>query len=166
MLVRIRSFVSLVVGGLLGLGAGFALGIFLYPYIFLADIVGTDEVSEPAARQVVARGTFIHANPSDPIHYGKGDVTVYQDLVHFEANFEVGPGPKYHVYLVPEANVDPSSDVARTMFVDLGRLRAFKGSQNYDVPEGVDLAKFPSVVIWCEQFGVLISPAALKTGGT
>ena len=159
--MRIRSFVSLVVGGLLGLGAGFALGIFLYPYIFLADIVGADEVSEPAARQVVARGTFIHANPSDPIHYGKGDVTVYRDLVHLEANFEVGPGPKYHVYLVPEGNVEPSTDVSKTMFVDLGRLRAFKGSQNYDVPEGMDLAKYPSVVIWCEQFGVLISPAAL-----
>ena len=30
-----------------------------------------------------------------------------------------------------------------------------------DIPDGVDLAKYPSVVIWCEQFGVLISPAPL-----
>jgi hypothetical protein len=65
------------------------------------------------------------------------------------------------VYLVPEAEVVASTNVARTMFVDLGRLRAFKGSQNYDVPAGLDLAKFGSVVIWCEQFGVLISPARL-----
>ena len=47
------------------------------------------------------------------------------------------------------------------MFVDLGRLRAFKGSQKYPIPAGVDLAKFPSVVIWCQQFSVLISPADL-----
>jgi len=47
------------------------------------------------------------------------------------------------------------------MFVDLGRLRAFKGSQNYELPAGVDVAKYASVVIWCEQFGVLISPAKL-----
>jgi hypothetical protein len=73
----------------------------------------------------------------------------------------VGPGPKFHVYLVPERDVQPGTEVARTMFVDLGRLRAFKGSQNYELPEGIDLAKYPSVVIWCEQFGVLISPAAL-----
>jgi hypothetical protein len=158
--VRVRSFVSFVVGGLLGIASGFALGIFLYPYIFLADIVGADKV-DAAARQVAARGAFIHANPSDPIHYGKGDVTVYRDLVHLEANFEVGPGPKYHVYLVPERDVKPDTDVAKTMFVDLGRLRAFKGSQNYELPEGVDLGKYSSVVIWCEQFGVLISPAAL-----
>jgi hypothetical protein len=157
----LRSFVSFVVGGLLGLAAGFAIGIFVYPYIFLADIVASEEVDGATRRQVVARGTFIHANPSDPIHHGRGDATVYQDLVHLEANFEVGPGPKYHVYLVPEENVTPDTDVAKTMFVDLGRLRAFKGSQNYDVPEGVDLAKYPSLVIWCEQFGVLISPAKL-----
>jgi len=55
----------------------------------------------------------------------------------------------------------PSTNVERTMFVDLGRLRAFKGSQNYDIPAGVEIAKFGSVVIWCEQFGVLISPGKL-----
>jgi hypothetical protein len=48
------------------------------------------------------------------------------------------------------------------MFVDLGRLRAFKGSQVYDIPPGLDLKKYPSVVIWCEHFSVLISPARLE----
>jgi len=157
-----KYIVILVVGALLGSAAGFALGIFFYPYIFLADIVASDQVDNKSARKIVATGTFIHANPGDPIHYGKGKVTAYQDLVHLEGDFEVGPGPKFHVYLVPEKNVIPSTNVARTMFVDLGRLRAFKGSQNYPVPAGADLNRFGSVVIWCEQFGVLISPAALK----
>ena len=157
-----KSIIIFVVGGLLGTAAGFALGVFVYPYIFLADIVAMEKVDDKPARKIVATGTFIHANPGDPIHYGKGKVTAYQDLVHLESDFEVGPGPKFHVYLVPEKTVVPSTNVARTLFVDLGRLRAFKGSQNYPVPEGVDLAKFGSVVIWCEQFGVLISPAALK----
>jgi hypothetical protein len=48
------------------------------------------------------------------------------------------------------------------MFVDLGRLRAFKGSQVYSIPAGVDLKSYGSVVIWCEHFGVLISPARLE----
>jgi hypothetical protein len=52
------------------------------------------------------------------------------------------------------------------MFVDLGRLRAFKGSQNYPIPAGLDAKSFRSVVIWCEQFGVLISPATLKLAGS
>jgi hypothetical protein len=119
-------------------------------------------VADQAQRNVLARGEFIHANPLDPIHYGKGRVTLYEGVLHLEPDFEVGPGPKYHVYLVPEKNVLPSTSVERTMFVDLGRLKAFKGSQNYDIPAGVDVAKYDSAVIWCEQFSVLISPAALK----
>ena len=157
-----KSILVFVIGGLLGAMGGFALGIFVYPYIFLADVVAAERVENPASRKVLARGTFIHANPSDPIHHGKGRVTVYEGLVHLEPDFEVGPGPKFHVYLVPEKNVRPSTNVARTMYVDLGRLKAFKGGQNYPVPQGVSPLKYDSVVIWCEHFGVLISPAALK----
>lgn len=156
-----KYIVVFVIGGILGTAAGFALGIFVYPYIFLADIVATEKVESPDLRKVVARGTFIHANPSDPIHYGKGRVTVYEDLLHLESDFEVGPGPKFHVYLVPERDITPSTNVAKLMYVDLGRLRAFKGSQNYPIPAGVDLARYETVVIWCEQFGVLVSPARL-----
>jgi len=50
--------------------------------------------------------------------------------------------------------------------VDLGLLRAFKGGQNYKVPAGIDLSKYKSVVIWCEIFGVLISPAKLDFRGS
>ena len=159
-----RNVLIFVLGGLIGGAGGFALGIFVYPFIFLSDIVGTERVENPAARKVIARGTFIHANPSDPIHYGRGRVTVYESLLHLEGDFEVGPGPKFHVYLVPERNVTPSTRVAQTMYVDLGRLKAFKGSQNYPIPPGVNPASYGSVVIWCEHFGVLISPAELKAG--
>lgn len=157
-----KYVLTFIVGGLLGIAAGFAAGIFIYPYIFLADIVAADKVENAGARKLVAKGMFIHANPSDPIHYGKGGVSVFEDLLHLEGDFEVGPGPKFHVYLVPDAEVTPSTEVARTMYVDLGRLRAFKGSQNYPIPAGVDLSRYETVVIWCEQFGVLVSPAALK----
>ena len=151
-----------LIGSLLGLAGGFAAGIFFYPYIFLADIVAAEQVENVDSRRVVAKGMFIHANPSDPIHYGRGNVTVYDELVHLESDFEVGPGPAFHVYLVPEKAVTPSTDVTNTMFVDLGRLRAFKGSQVYPIPEGVNLSAYGAVVIWCEHFGVLISPATLR----
>lgn len=156
---RILIFVA---GALFGIAAGFALGIFFYPYIFLADIVASEKVDSPGSKKLLAKGSFIHANPRDPIHFGKGSVTVYSDLLHLENDFEVGPGPKFHVYLVPEKGVTPATKVADTMYVDLGRLKAFKGSQNYALPAGIDLSRYPSVVIWCEHFGVLISPAELR----
>ena len=159
-----KLFGVFVFGGLLGTGFGFVVGIFVYPYIFLADIVGT-ETLPPGAQTVLARGEFIHADPSDPIHYGSGRMTVYEGLLHLETDFEVGPGPKYHVYLVPSAEVTSEAQVEGAMFVDLGRLKAFKGSQNYAIPAGVDISGFGSVVVWCEQFGVLISPAKLVFEG-
>lgn len=149
----------------IGTAFGFALGIFVYPYIFLSDLVAMETLSDKPDRTQVASGRFIHADPSDPIHYGRGGVRVYDDVVRLEADFEVGPGPKFHVYLVPQEGVRSEGDVEGRMFIDLGRLRAFKGSQNYPVPEGVDLSRYPSVVIWCEQFGVLISPADLRFEG-
>lgn len=155
---RISIFLA---GALLGTAAGFAAGIFVYPYLFLADIVASERVDDAASKKLVADGMFIHANPKDPVHYGKGKVSVYQDLVYLESDFEVGPGPKFHVYLVPNKIVTPATKVAKTMYVDLGRLRAFKGSQAYPIPDGTDLARFGNVVIWCEAFGVLISPAPL-----
>ncbi|MGF1622928.1 MAG: DM13 domain-containing protein [Rhodomicrobiaceae bacterium] len=149
-----------LLGGILGTGFGVGLGIFLFPYIFppppAAETLAADERTA-----IAARGTFIHADPNDPIHYGEGDVTVFERTVFLEKNFKVGPGPKYHVYLAPKANIRSSGDVTGTMFVDLGRLRSFEGSQKYPIPPGIDLKNYPSVVIWCEQFGVLISPADL-----
>ncbi len=156
-----RLFFTFVLGGVLGVGAGFVLGIFLYPYIFLADIVAEEPLADAGARRVVATGDFIHANPSDPLHFGKGRVTVFEDVVRLEEDFEVGPGPKFHVYLVPDAQVTPDTKVDETMYVDLGRVRAFKGSQNFPIPDGIDLKSFGSVVIWCEKFGVLVSPARM-----
>lgn len=157
-----RAFLLFVIGGLLGLMGGFAIGIFTYPYIFLADIVASEKLVGAAEKRIVAEGRFIHADPSDPIHYGKGSVTVYADALLIGADFEVGPGPKYHVYLVPDETVTPDTAVNATMYVDLGRLRAFKGSQVFDIPPGVETSTFRHVVIWCEQFDVLISPAKLS----
>ena len=150
-------------GGALGTAFGVAVGFFVFPYVFPPP-PAAETLAEGEATTVAARGTFIHADPNDPIHYGKGRVTVYDNLVFLEPDFEVGPGPAFHVYLVPREKVRRSSDVAGTMFVDLGKLRAFEGSQKYPIPAGVDLKKFPSVVIWCAQFDVLISPADLAFG--
>ena len=158
-----RAIAIFLAGGILGTAFGVAAGFFAFPYVFPPP-EAMDQLTPEEQSNVVARGTFIHANPSDPIHYGRGSVTVHDEVVFLGADFEVGPGPAFHVYLVPKAEIRESADVAATMFVDLGKLRAFKGSQKYAIPAGVDLRDYPSVVIWCAQFGVLISPADLQFG--
>jgi len=161
-----RTIIAFVVGGILGTAFGVALGFFFFPYVFPPPPAAEQLTASDRGSTAIAGGTFIHANPSDPVHWGKGSVTVRQDSVFLHDDFQVGPGPKFHVYLVPKAMIRASSDVKDQMFVDLGRLRAFQGSQRYAIPAGVDLSKYQSVIIWCEQFSVLISPADLKPGSS
>ena len=156
-----RFFKGFLSGGLIGTVLGLGLGIFLFPYLF-SPPDAMEALNRDEAGALVANGTFIHADPNDPVHYGKGSVSVYPSTVFLEEDFEVGPGPDYHVYLVPKSGIRSSGEVKDTMFIDFGRLRAFKGSQNYAIPDGVDLKDFSSAVIWCQQFGVLISPADLN----
>ena len=156
-----HAVIGFAVGAVLGTGIGFAAGIVVFPYLFPPPEVN-EPLTDKTQGDAVARATFIHANPSDSIHYGHGTATLYADLLRLESDFEVGPGPKFHVYLVPLAEVTPDTDVEKTMFVDLGRLKAFAGSQNYPIPPSIQLADYQSVVIWCEQFNVLISPAAIS----
>lgn len=155
-----RGILIFLFGGVVGAGFGVALGFFLFPFVFPPP-PAAEQLTEADRSALVATGSFVHANPSDPIHYGKGKVSVYERTVFLEPDFEVGPGPAYHVYLVPKANIRDEAAVKDTMYIDLGGLRAFKGSQRYSIPAGVDLTNYPSVVIWCERFGVLISPADL-----
>jgi hypothetical protein len=156
-----RGTLIFFLGAIVGTAFGVALGFFFFPFVFPPP-VATEQLTEADRSPLIATGTFIHANPSDPVHWGKGKVSVYERTVFLESDFEVGPGPAYHVYLVPKASVRTHGDVKETKFVDLGGLRAFKGSQRYPIPAGVDLKDYPSVVIWCERFSVLISPADLQ----
>ena len=155
-----RGLAIFFLGGILGTGFGVALGFFFFPFVFPPP-PAAEQLTEADRSRLVATGSFIHANPSDPIHYGKGKVSVYERAVFLEPDFEVGPGPAFHVYLVPKANIGDAAAVKEAMYVDLGGLRAFKGSQRYPIPAGVDLKNYSSVVIWCERFSVLISPADL-----
>jgi Electron transfer DM13 len=157
-----RGIAIFALGGVLGTGFGVALGFFIFPYVFPPP-TAAEQLADAEHSKLVASGSFIHANPSDPVHYGRGRVSVYEHTVFLEPDFEVGPGPAFHVYLVPKASIRSTSDLKDVMPVDLGGLRAFKGSQQYAIPAGVNLKDYPTVMIWCERFGVLISPADLTT---
>lgn len=160
-----RGLVIFLLGGILGTAFGVALGFFFFPFVFPPP-AAMEQLTEAERARLVKTGTFIHANPSDPIHWGKGQVSVYERTVFLENDFQVGPGPAYHVYLVPKARIRSEADMKDVMYVDLGRLRSFKGSQRYPIPDGVDLKNYPSVIVWCERFAVLISPADLTDAQT
>src|ERR671918_2553382 len=82
-----------------------------------------------------------------PVESG-GNVLRLEDLV-------VTNGPDLYVYL--------STDKSASDFVNLGRLKANIGSQNYPIPAGTDMTKYDTVLIWCKAFSVLFGSVDLTS---
>ncbi len=153
---------AFLLGGVLGIGAGIALGWYVLPLAFPPPPPKAETVRAADHGDLVASGSFIQADPNDPLHKGAGRVSVYTARWFSTPTSQVPPGPDYRVLLVPKPAIRATGDIAKTMYVDLGPLAAFKGSQSYKVPAGVDLADYPSVVIWCRAYSLLIAPADLS----
>jgi Electron transfer DM13 len=101
---------------------------------------------------------------SDDFHFGRGTARLIETspgtyVVRLE-DFAVRNGPDLYVYL------SPSAEGYTTEAIELGRLKADTGNQNYAVPAGSldDPAVAASVVIWCKQFSHLFATAPLTTG--
>ena len=112
---------------------------------------------------LIARGSFADA---DAVHKGTGDALLYRlpdgrHVLRFE-DFRVTNGPDLHVYLAARPGVRKAADVTDDGFHDLGALKGSIGNQNYELPADLDPGEWRSVVIWCELFGVLFSPATFE----
>jgi Electron transfer DM13 len=70
-------------------------------------------------------------------------------------------GPDLFVYLSAAAADGPRDSLDDDVVV-LGRLKANQGNQNYEIPRGADLAKHPTVVIWCRRFTYAFGAAPLR----
>ncbi|WP_295393480.1 DM13 domain-containing protein [uncultured Thiodictyon sp.] len=151
----------LVVGLLIGAAVGSGAGYYLAVHSRSASVADTGAVTAGRAGAIRATGHFTQADPADRIHYGSGALTLYDDRVELGEDFAVGPGPKYHLYLVPQRGVDADTRVEETMFIDLGPLKSFSGAQGYAIPAGVAVGDYGTVAVWSEQFNTLISPAEL-----
>jgi hypothetical protein len=93
----------------------------------------------------------------DGFHNAEGNVKVVSltdgsKILRLD-NFKSTNGPNVHVYL--------STDKHATDYVDLGKIKANNGNQNYNIPSGTDIGKHNIVLIWCKDFSVLFGSAVL-----
>lgn len=73
-------------------------------------------------------------------------------------------GPDVHVWLSAGPVVEGGDGwytAGSYDFIDLGPIKGNLGDQVYPIPADVDLAAFPTVDLWCVQFGVSFGAAAL-----
>ncbi|MEE8330142.1 MAG: DM13 domain-containing protein [Acidimicrobiia bacterium] len=123
-------------------------------------VVEADEPMVDDMPEEMLTGTFI-----DRSHPARGSALVLSDgggrrVLRFE-DFETDNGPDLNVYLSTASPDAPAGDFDED-FVDLGDLKGNIGTQNYDIPEGVDLSVHSTVVIWCVRFSVAFGAAPLN----
>ena len=102
-------------------------------------------------------GDFMGVN--DGIHNAEGYVKILtlldgSQILRLE-DFRSTNGPDVHLYL--------STDKQASNFIDLGRLKANNGDQNYQIPIDTDFNKYKYVLIWCQPFSVLFGSAQLSS---
>ena len=108
----------------------------------------------------VSQGQFAGA---DAFHQGSGSAAIYQQgdqrVLRLE-EFSVTNGPDLHVILTKHPSPTGRDDVGED-YIDLGPLKGNMGNQNYEIPAGVDLSEYQSVVIYCVPFHVVFATATL-----
>ncbi|WP_013324958.1 DM13 domain-containing protein [Gloeothece verrucosa] len=70
-------------------------------------------------------------------------------------------GPDLHV-LLDSSTTPPQSYSNQNSYINLGKLRSFQGAQRYPIPDGIDLTKYKSVVIWCRMANATFGYASLR----
>ena len=80
-------------------------------------------------------------------------------FLRFE-DLDTSNGPDLRVYL---SEIPASDDwhAYGERFIDLGSLKGNRGDQNYEIPEGTDLSRYKSAVVWCRRFTVGFGVAPL-----
>ena len=148
----------LLVGShLLALAVGFMLGAYTLPILIAPAAPSAAEV---AAQAEAARfkGQFRRdLKDSDALHWGEGVVSITARGIALAG--QLAPGPDYKLYLSPEF-VETKADFLRLKpsMVRVGDVKTFKNFV-VPVPEGVDPARYNTVIVWCETFSKFITAA-------
>ena len=138
---------------------------------FLDDEVNEDVVrvtpaasSQGASREERPRNVLLARGRFESVaHSASGVATAVRRAgggnVLTLTSFEVDNGPDLRVYLV----AGPARDESEVEdFKDLGALKGNRGDQQYDLPRGLQLDRYSTVVIWCRAFSVNFARAVLR----
>ena len=139
---------------------GFAAGVYLLPILTAPTAPSTGEVAQQAGAALY-RGEFRRdLKDSDALHWGEGMLSVGRTRIALAG--KLAPGPAYRLYLSPEF-VETEADFLRLkpQMVQVGAITTF---DNFvvDVPQGVDVSRYDTAIVWCEAFSQFITAARYR----
>ena len=142
------------------LAVGFGLGVYLLP--ILTEPPAPDAaVLEEKAQEAVYTAQFTRdLRGSDFLHWGEGTVSLTPTQIVHEGR--LSPGPDYIVYLVKEF-VEHEDEFLpiKAESQAIGSVKTFEGFV-LDIPEGVSLEDYTTVLVWCEAFSEFITAAKYR----
>ncbi len=142
------------------LAIGFALGIYFLPILTAPDAPAAEVLAQEAQAAEYSAELTRDLAGSDALHWGEGTISVTPERIVHQG--ELAPGPDYMVYLTREFVEDEASfEAIKAESVRIGAVKSFDGFL-LDIPAGVNIDEFTSVVVWCESFGEFITAAQYR----
>lgn len=139
---------------------GFALGVYFLPILTAPPSPDAAMLEERAQSALFTADLTRDLRGSDFLHWGEGRISVSATQVIHEGS--LAPGPDYKLYLLKEfIDHEDGFEAARADAVQIGDIKSFAGFL-VDVPEGVDVSEFTTVLVWCESFGEFITAAKYR----
>jgi hypothetical protein len=142
------------------LGLGFALGIYALPILTAPAAPSSQELAAATDRDGFSGQFRRDLAGSDLLQWGEGTVTVGRANIALLGT--LAPGPDYKLYLSPEF-VETEADFLRLQprMARVGDVRTF---QNFivPVPASIDVARYDTVIVWCESFRQFITAARYR----
>lgn len=135
--------------------AGFAAGIYTLPLLIAPaapDAQAVRQAAQGAGFTAVFRRDL---QDSDALHWGEGTVSIGPARIALDGR--LAPGPDYKLYLSPRF-IETEADFKRHKG-EMLRVGDVKTFHNFivDLPAGVDLQRYNTVVVWCETFNEFIT---------
>jgi len=137
------------------LALGFGLGVYLLPVLTAASAPDAAVLAAEAEAASYTATLTRDLKGSDGFHWGEGTLSVTPTkIIHQGA---LGPGPDYKVYLAPRFVEDEAAfNAIKAASVQIGSVKSYDGFIA-EIPAGVDIEDYTTVVIWCEAFGEFIT---------
>lgn len=142
------------------LAVGFSLGIYLLPIMMARPSPDAATLQALSSEAIYTSEIVEDLRGNDFLHWGSGTISLTSGQIVHEG--EIAPGPDYVVYLVPqfvehEDEFHPLKEASQI----IGRVDAFQGFV-MDIPDGVEIDNYTTVVVWCETFEEFVLAAQYR----
>lgn len=148
---------ALTVSHVAALVIGFGLGIYFLPILTAPDSPDSAALEEQAQGAMFTGEFTRDLKGSDFLHWGEGTISLTPNMIIHEG--ALAPGPDYNLYLTDGfVENEEEFNALKANAALVGDVKTF-GGLLLDIPDGIDIHAYDTVVIWCESFGEFITAA-------